>query len=54
MDVIPLKPELVRGTHGRVLAGDHGPLLISSNKRGETERLHQTQVKDFLLAQLLG
>ena len=54
MDVIPLKPELVRGTHGRVLTGQHGPLLICSNKRGETERLHQTQVKDFLLAQLLG
>jgi predicted AlkP superfamily pyrophosphatase or phosphodiesterase len=54
MDVIPLKPELVRGTHGRVSTGAHGPLLICGNKRGETERLHQTQVKDFLLAQLLG
>ena len=49
-----IKPELVRGTHGRVLTGQHGPLLISGNKRGETERLHQTQVKDFLLAQLLS
>ncbi|MET0387533.1 MAG: nucleotide pyrophosphatase/phosphodiesterase family protein [Polyangiales bacterium] len=54
MDVIPLKPELVRGTHGRVLTGKHGPLLICSNRQGQTDTLHQTQVKDFLLAQLLA
>lgn len=52
LDVIPLKPELVRGTHGRVLVGDHGPLLISSHRQGETERMHQTDVKAFLLQQL--
>jgi hypothetical protein len=52
MDVIPLTPELVRGTHGRVLTGDHGPLLISSNKRGRVDAMHQTQVKSFLLTQL--
>lgn len=54
MDVIPLRPELVQGTHGRVLTGEHGPLLICSNRRGQTDAMHQTDVKAFLLAQLLG
>jgi hypothetical protein len=52
MDVIPLKPELVQGTHGRVLAGDHGPVLICSNRKGARDQLHQTDVKEFLLQQL--
>lgn len=52
MDVIPLRPELVRGTHGRVTTGDAGPLVICSNKRGAADRFHQTDLKAFLLEQL--
>jgi predicted AlkP superfamily pyrophosphatase or phosphodiesterase len=54
MDVIPLRPELVQGTHGRALAGDEGPLLICSNRRGAKDAMHQTDVKAFLLDQLFG
>lgn len=54
MDVIPLKPELVQGTHGRCLEGEHGPLLISGSRTGQRDRMHQTDVKDFLLQQLLS
>jgi predicted AlkP superfamily pyrophosphatase or phosphodiesterase len=52
MDVIPLRPELVQGTHGRVVTGDEGPLVICSNRRGARDSFHQTEIKDFLLAQL--
>ncbi|HMJ14372.1 MAG TPA: alkaline phosphatase family protein [Polyangiaceae bacterium] len=52
MDVIPLKPELVRGTHGRVTVGDAGPVILCSNKRGAKDRFHQREFKAFLLAQL--
>ncbi len=52
MDVIPLKPELVRGTHGRVTFGDAGPVLLCSNKKGAKDRFHQTEFKAFLLEQL--
>jgi predicted AlkP superfamily pyrophosphatase or phosphodiesterase len=54
MNVIPLKPELVQGTHGRAVSGDHGPLLICGNRRGARETMHQTEVKGFLLEQLFG
>ena len=53
MDVIPLRPELVKGTHGRVTTDpDHGPLVLSSSSRGARERLHQTHFKSLLLEQL--
>jgi predicted AlkP superfamily pyrophosphatase or phosphodiesterase len=52
MDVIPLKPELVQGTHGRVLHGDAGPLVICSNKTAAKDRFQQTEFRDFLLRQL--
>jgi len=52
MDVIPLKAELVAGTHGRVLTGDHGPLLICSDPKHRRDSLHQTDVKSWLLSQL--
>jgi predicted AlkP superfamily pyrophosphatase or phosphodiesterase len=52
MDVIPLRPELVKGTHGRVLAGDDGPILICSNRRGAADSFEQTAVRDFVLGQL--
>jgi predicted AlkP superfamily pyrophosphatase or phosphodiesterase len=54
MDVIPLRPELVQGTHGRLLGADEGPLLICSNRRGARDALHQTDVKAFVLQQLFG
>jgi predicted AlkP superfamily pyrophosphatase or phosphodiesterase len=54
MNVIPLKPELVQGTHGRALTGDHGPLLICGNRRDVRDAMHQTEVKGFLLEQMFG
>ena len=55
MDVIPLRADLVKGTHGRI-GGDpqNGPLLLSSNRRGAFENMPMTGVRDFLLAQLAG
>jgi predicted AlkP superfamily pyrophosphatase or phosphodiesterase len=53
MDVIPLRADLVKGTHGRARVDpQHGPLLISSNRRGAVDRMPMTAVRDFLLAQL--
>jgi len=50
MDVIPLKPELVRGTHGRQPATPHhGPLLIGTRKDLAIERLDATDVKSMLI-----
>lgn len=50
MDVIPLKPELVRGSHGRPAAGiDAGPLLISSSPEFAADRYLMTDVKDLIL-----
>ncbi len=53
MDVIPLRPDLVGGTHGRAPARhEAGPLLLCSNREGAVERMHATDVKAFLLRQL--
>jgi len=53
MQVIPLRPELVKGTHGRPPARpEEGPLLICSNRTGATDKLPMTGVRDFLLGQL--
>ena len=50
MDVIPLKPELVKGTHGRLASSpEEGPLLISSRKDLACDSLKMTGVKDFIL-----
>ena len=51
MDVIPLKPELVKGTHGRAPslgAKEHGPLLIGSNKQFAAERYSMLDVKGLI------
>jgi predicted AlkP superfamily pyrophosphatase or phosphodiesterase len=54
MQVIPLRPELVKGTHGRPPARpEDGPLLICSNTTGATDGLAMTAVRDFLLTQLI-
>lgn len=56
MDVIPLEPTLVGGSHGRLPdAADDGPLLMSRNPdlvRGE--RLHATAVRDVIMRHLRG
>jgi len=53
MDVIPLRAELVKGTHGRLPSRpEEGPLLISSNPRGAVDRMPMTGVRDFLLQEL--
>jgi predicted AlkP superfamily pyrophosphatase or phosphodiesterase len=55
MDVIPLRADLVKGTHGRAdVDADHGPLLISSSRRGAVDRMPMTAVRDFLLGLLAG
>jgi hypothetical protein len=53
MDVIPLRPDLVRGTHGRRVTNESkGPLIMCSNRRGARDRMAMTEVCDFLLEQL--
>jgi predicted AlkP superfamily pyrophosphatase or phosphodiesterase len=53
MDVIPLRPDLVKGTHGRAPARpEDGPLLISSSRKGAVDHMPMTSVKDFLLQRL--
>lgn len=51
MDVIPLKPELVKGTHGRTPSlgnAAEGPLLIGSNKKFAAERVSMTEIKSLI------
>lgn len=53
MDVIPLRPDLVKGTHGRVTTDPRlGPMLICSNRNGAVDAMKMTEVKAFLLGQL--
>jgi predicted AlkP superfamily pyrophosphatase or phosphodiesterase len=55
MDVIPLKADLVRGTHGRAdVAPELGPVLLCSNRRGARDRMVMAEVRDFLLAELVA
>lgn len=50
MDVIPLTPELVRGSHGRAAADpDHGPVLIASRRDLAREDFAMTDVKSLML-----
>ena len=53
LDVVPLKPELVRGSHGRLPsnAGD-APVLVSSSPIGERASFAMTDVADLILANL--
>ncbi len=53
MDVIPLRPDLVKGSHGRRTSDpDQGPILICSNKHGAKDAFAMTEIHDFLLGQL--
>ncbi|MFM7057171.1 MAG: alkaline phosphatase family protein [Planctomycetota bacterium] len=53
MDVIGLKAEVVRGSHGRLPDADQlqheGPVLICSRKDLERERVHVCDVNDMIL-----
>jgi len=49
MDVIPLKPELVKGTHGRSITGNNGPLLISNRRDFAIDNLTMPEVKALML-----
>jgi len=54
MDVIPLQPKLVRGTHGRRAASpDRGPLLIGTRSTLAAERFDATDVKSIILDQFI-
>ncbi len=52
MDVVPLDPYLVKGSHGRVLQdADRGPIFITSEPRLLNEgSVEATAVKDLILA----
>jgi predicted AlkP superfamily pyrophosphatase or phosphodiesterase len=50
MDVIPLKAELVKGSHGRLAEkNEDAPLLISTKKELACDSLPMTDVKTFIL-----
>jgi len=50
MDVIPLRPELVKGSHGRLAdSPNDGPLLISSEAHRDTAPSGMRAVRDLIL-----
>ncbi len=50
MDVIPLRPELVKGIHGRKpVAADQGPLLIATRRDLAAESYHIVDIKELIL-----
>ncbi len=50
MNVVPLDPSCVRGTHGRLPDGpDDGPVLLCSDAGEARDGYHATEVKDLLL-----
>lgn len=54
MDVIPLAPELVRGTHGRLAADPTaGPLVIGSRREFAADGYAASDIKSLLLRHLL-
>lgn len=55
MDAIPLRPELVRSTHGRPAASaEQGPLLIGSDPALAAETYVMTAVKRLILCHFDG
>jgi predicted AlkP superfamily pyrophosphatase or phosphodiesterase len=49
MDLIPLRPDLVRGTHGRPAANpEQGPLVIGSNRALARDRLAMTDLAELI------
>ncbi|MGH3482189.1 MAG: alkaline phosphatase family protein, partial [Nocardioidaceae bacterium] len=54
MNVVPLDPSPVRGSHGRLPADPaDGPMLLCSDSSAARERIEATEVRDLLL-QLAG
>lgn len=50
LDVIPLRPELVKGTHGRVSPlPDQSPLLIATNRRIAADGYRLQDIKHLIL-----
>jgi len=50
MNVVPLDPSPVRGTHGRLPAGpEEGPVLICSDPAAKRDRVEATDVRDLLV-----
>lgn len=50
MDVIPLDPTLIKGSHGRLpTRTEHGPVVIGSDAGLATERYAMTDVHDLVL-----
>ena len=50
MDVIPLRAELVKGTHGRLPSStDDGPVVIGTRRDLGSDRLDMTEVKNLIL-----
>ncbi|MCK9902974.1 alkaline phosphatase family protein [Frankia sp. Cpl3] len=50
MQVVPLDPSCVRGSHGRLpTSADDAPVLICSDPAAGTESIRATEVKDLLL-----
>lgn len=55
MDVIPLRPDLVKGSHGRRTSDpDKGPILIASSSLGAKDAFKMTELHDFILGQVRG
>ncbi|MBX9421378.1 alkaline phosphatase family protein [Streptomyces lateritius] len=51
MSVVPTDPSCVRGSHGRLPDDpDDGPVLLCSSPAGARERIHATEVREFLLS----
>ncbi len=51
LNVIPLTPHLVRGSHGRLPEhDDDAPVLISTSAAAQLSRLHMTEVADLMLS----
>ena len=52
-DFIPLKPELVKGTHGRLAnTPEHGPLVIGSNRNFAADNFQMTDIQSLILKHL--
>jgi hypothetical protein len=50
MQVVPLDPSIVRGTHGRFAQdADDGPVFLCSDPSVKRDRFEATQVRDVLL-----
>ncbi len=51
MDVVPLDPAPLRGSHGRLPESpDEGPVLLCSDPAGATDHVRATEVRDLILS----